>query len=280
MKHFLTLLLMALLCSCHNSDPLLLNLGDTGSDFEELMEIPATQQPPNPRKGNVDQMSKKVIKTGGIEFRSEDIEADYSKVMALLPGFGAYVGNESQETSSHEVRYHMTIRVPAAGYDSLYASIARTMPQLVNRHSNTQDVTTRYYDLETRIKNSEALEQRYLELLQKAVVIKDILEIEQNLSELRTEIEQLQGQFNYLSKQIGYSTINLSFYELLPYEYETSSRKGFGARVLSALDGGWQGFLAFLVVLASLWPLFILLPVGALVIRRWRRHRAERKKAE
>ena len=76
----------------------------------------------------------------------------------------------------------------------------------------------------------------------------EILEIEKNLSEVRTEIESLQGQFNYLSRQVNYSTINLSFYEVLPYVNDSSQRKGFGQRILSALDNGWQSFLLFLVV--------------------------------
>jgi hypothetical protein len=129
----------------------------------------------------------------------------------------------------------------------------------------------RYYDLTTRITNKKALESRYVELLKQASEIKDILDIERNLNQVRTEIEQLQGQFNYLSKQVNFSTINLSFYELLPYVYDGSQRKGFGARLLSSLNNGWQGFLSFLVGLTAIWPFILLTVVGIYMFRKLRK---------
>ena len=140
-----------------------------------------------------------------------------------------------------------------------------------NRYSNIEDVTERYYDLKARINNKKVLEKRYLEILTQASEIKDILEIEKNLNDVRTEIENFQGQFNYLSKQVTLSTINLSFYEVLPYVYDSSNRKGFGARILGAVDKGWQNFLSFLVGLTSLWPFAILIPLGIYFFRKLKR---------
>ncbi|MEP1921393.1 MAG: DUF4349 domain-containing protein, partial [Ekhidna sp.] len=92
---------------------------------------------------------------------------------------------------------------------------------------------------------------------------------------VRTDIERLEGQFNYLSKRVNFSTIHLSFYEVLPYVYDSSQRPGFGARILSALADGWQGLLSLLVGLATLWP-FVLLTVGGIFL--FRRVRKNRKK--
>lgn len=160
---------------------------------------------------------------------------------------------------------------------NIYSSLSSLAFHLDNRYSNIGDVSARYYDLETRIKNKKALEQRYIKLLEKASVIKDILEIEKNLNEVRTEIEGLQGQFNYLQKQVNLSTINLSFYEILPYVYDSSERRGLGARVLSALGNGWQGFLSFLVGITTLWPFVILFTGGIFLFRKLRRIRKQRK---
>ncbi len=239
-------------------------------------EMTALREDPSPKPPPVsEEITKKVIRTGGIEFQSEHIEEDYRRIGALLPQYKAYIENENQSKSSHRINYTLTIRVPALGYDSLYNAISNMAYRLDHRYSNIDDVTERYYDLKTRIRNKEALEQRYIELLKKATAITDLLEIERNLNQVRTEIESLQGQFNYLSKQVDLSTINVSFYEVLPYAYDPSQRKGFGARVLSALDKGWQGFLSFLVVITMLWP-FVFMVVGGLFIftivrRRWKR---------
>lgn len=255
--------------SCNNNADKIM-LGDVEDSFESIRMIPSTKQPPPNSKNTSESISQKLIKTGGLNFQSEDVEKDYQRIQELLSGFEAYIENENQSKTAQQISYELTIRVPSAKYDSLYVVLSDIAYQLDNKYSNVEDVTERYYDLKTRIKNKKALEARYVELLNKASEVKDMLEIEKNLNEVRTEIERLQGQFNYLSKQISLSTIRLTFYEELPYVYDSSQRKGFGARILSALDNGWQGFLSFLVWIATLWPFVLLVVAGIYVFRKWR----------
>jgi hypothetical protein len=278
MKNLLLILFLFVFAACQNSGEYL-DLGDADMEFEDVMEIPTTEQPtpppPSQQTNEGQERTKKIIKTGGIDFQTEDVEDDYKKIRELLPKYDAYIENENQSKTTQRITFNLTIRVPSAVYDTLYSNISTLAYRLDNRYSNVEDVTMRYYDLTTRITNKKALESRYVELLKQASDIKDILDIERNLNQVRTEIEQLQGQFNYLSKQVNFSTINLSFYQLLPYVYDGSQRKGFGARLLSSLNNGWQGFLSFLVGLTAIWP-FILLTIGGFYLfrklrRRWRK---------
>lgn len=281
MRHFLLISVLFICISCNEK-----GVTYESSESAELMHLalddgawagssaPLTKQSPQPSTVG-EEIIKKIIKTGGIDFQSEDLEKDYQKIRALLPQFKAYIENENQSKSAQRIRYDVTIRVPADIYDTLYTSISSIAFKIDRRYSNVEDVTERYYDLKTRLKNKEALEKRYLELLKQASNMQDILEIEKNLNEVRTEIERLQGQFNYLSKQINLSTISLSFYEILPYQYDSTNRKGFGARLLSALDDGWQGFLAFLVGFTTFWPFLISL-IGTIYLfrklkKKWKR---------
>ena len=121
---------------------------------------------------------------------------------------------------------------------------------------NTDDVTERYYDLQSRITNKKKLEERYQEILKKANSVRDILEVERNLNQVRTEIESLQGQFKLLSHRVNFSTVDVSFYELVPYELDQEPRPGFGTRLLNSISAGWQGFLTFMVYVLALWPLW------------------------
>ncbi|MBK6265516.1 DUF4349 domain-containing protein [Marivirga sp. S37H4] len=284
MKSSFLILALVFFTACHDardlSDSALMDLKNSSGDFDAYLEIPATEQSPvsAPDETPVpDSRTKKIIKNGGIDFQTENIEKDYQKIRNLLPKFNAYIENENQSKSAFNIQYNLTIRVPSTVYDTLFSSISALAFQLDNRYSNVEDVTERYYDLKARIKNKEALEQRYVELLKKASAIKDILEIEKNLNEVRTEIERLQGQFNYLNKQVNFSTIHLSFYEVLPYEVNSSQREGFGARILRALGSGWNGFLSFLIGLTTLWP-FVILTVGVIYLFRKLRRKWKTKK--
>ncbi|MEL6560221.1 MAG: DUF4349 domain-containing protein [Bacteroidota bacterium] len=253
-------------------------------NFEDLVEldVPATMQvkaatAPNQTLPDETPL-KKVVKTGGIRFKSDDVQSDYQQIIKLLPQYKAYVENENQTKTSYKISYSMTIRVPATAYDTLFTSIVSASGKIESKYSNVEDVTERYYDLKSRIKNKKALELRYIDLLKKAKSIKDILEIERNLNTVRTEIERLQGQFNYLSKQVSFSTIQLDFYQDLPYIYESGDPQGFGDKILNALDSGWQGFLFFLIGITTLWP-FLILFVGIIYLIKYWRRRIKKKKA-
>lgn len=279
MKYLLIITLFFLSVSCGNTSEKA-KIGYMESDsFEDLLEMPTTMQQPPPAAENTSnqRITKKVVKTGGISFESQNLETDYRKIKAILPKYNAYIENENQSKSDYRIKYSLTIRVPSTDYDTLLVSISSFADKLDHKYSNIEDVSERYYDLQTRIKNKKALETRYVELLKKAYAISDILEIERNLNSVRTDIENLQGQFNFLSKQVSLSTIQLDFYEVLPYVYESSNKKGFGARLLSALDNGWQGFLYFLVGLTSIWP-FILLAIGLIYLFRFMRKRWGKKR--
>ena len=58
------------------------------------------------------------------------------------------------------------------------------------------DVTREYIDLDARLRNAQAEEARYLEILKRATTVKDTLEGAEKLSNVRGRIEQLQGEMN------------------------------------------------------------------------------------
>ncbi len=206
------------------------------------------------------EIQKKVIKTGGLSYRVESTKEEYNRLNGLLEKYEAYISSENENKGYDRVNYNVSIKVPPQNFDPLIADITKDK-KLDNRWVNTDDVTERYYDLQSRIDNKKKLEERYLEILKQANKISDILEVERNLNQVRSEIESLQGQFKLLNHQISFSTIDVSFYQLIPYELDQEQRPGFGTRLVNSITAGWQGFLTFLVYTLALWP-FGLLAVG------------------
>lgn len=255
---------------------------NSNGNFEEVLHAPVTQQPPPPSSNTADDArsahEKKVIKTGELAFKVEDSQQTYQSVLQQMKKQGAYVENESQMTEYDRKHIRMKVRVPSEKFDSLFNGLASQATVLDERVVKIEDVTEAYYDLQSRIKNKKALEARYVDLLKKANSIKDMLEIEKNLNELRTEIESLEGRFRYLGNQVRLSTIHLNFYELLPYTYSAEVRPGFGARLKESLSKGWQVFLSFLVGMIGLWPFLLLLAEVIFGLRKWRRKRVKATK--
>jgi hypothetical protein len=256
-----------IIAACSNNESLDLPIsGNSDHTFEtmDLESVPFAKQSPPTSESELQSpdISQKLIRSGGINFRSEALEKDYEEIKGMLGGFDAYLENENQSNDNYTKRYNLSIRVPSEKYDSLLNAISKIAFRVESKYSNVDDVTERYYDLQSRIQNKKELEKRYREILSKANQVKDILEIERNLNEVRSDIEMMEGQFNYLSKQIQFSSLQVQFYEELPYELNSPKKKGFWVRIFNALENGWQIFLTVFVGLVTLWPFYL---AGALV---------------
>ncbi len=97
-----------------------------------------------------------------------------------------------------------------------------------------------------------------------------MLEIERELSTIREEIEAKQGRLQYLQSRVSMSTIHIEFYKLTS---ETGITQSYGQKMLNALKGGWDGISIFFLGLLYLWPLFLIVLVALLIIRRFIRRR-------
>lgn len=279
MKSITLAILLAVINSCGGN----YSAGDEGmavrSSKMETMDMessPAMADMPDRNQqdqsaGNVDiAQQKKQVRTGNLTFRVNDINKAYNNINASLAAHGAYIENENQYSYSNRVNYNIIIRLPADKFDAFLGFISNEAVYMENKSINVEDVTARYYDLDTRIKNKKILEQRYLELLGKSTNIRDILDVENQINNVRTEIESMEGQFNYLKKQVSLSTVHLQFYELLPYTIDEGSKRSFLDRFALAFGEGWQAFLSFLVGLVSLWPFILLSPLVVFIWRKWR----------
>jgi len=73
-----------------------------------------------------------------------------------------------------------------------------------------QDVTKQYVDQEAGLRNLRAEEKQYLVILSQARTVKDTLEVSEKLGEVRGQIDQQQGEFTALSKQIETVAISVT----------------------------------------------------------------------
>ena len=68
-------------------------------------------------------------------------------------------------------------------------------------------------EIEQCSKTKKEVEARYRELLTRATSVEEILKIEEQIGNIRTEIESAEGRLRYLSNQVQYSTLHVTFYE-------------------------------------------------------------------
>ncbi len=175
----------------------------------------------------------------------------------------------------------ITIRIPEAKYDETVAAVKKLALVVFSESSNANDVTAQYIDLNARLKAAQAEEAQYLEILKQARTVQDTLQVTAQLADVRSRIEQLQGQLRYLSDQTDYATLTVSLTEEAHVEVPTRTWKPWETfkQSLRGLVTALQVLVDVLItgavfVIGFLLPILVVLALIAWCIRAlWRRFR-------
>jgi hypothetical protein len=210
---------------------------------------------------------RKLIKTGSIEFEVDNTAKTKTSVAELVKEANGYISSEDQNNYSGATRYSQVARIPSDKLDDFIAKVEALAKKVDAKNISTQDVTEEFIDVETRLTTKKELEARYREILRQAKTVKDILEVETQLNNVRGEIESMEGRLKYLTNQTSFSTLTITFYQTISGNY------GFAYRFFSSFGNGWDNLLDFIIGLLNAWPFVIMVAVLVWLFIRWRRKR-------
>ncbi len=160
-------------------------------------------------------LQNRVIKTGSMTLRTKKgrFNEVFDQVILLARAGGGYVAASTGAASDNRlVSGTVTIRVPAKNFESVVAKL-RQLGRLTQINIDSQDVSTEFVDLESRLRHWRAQETILLNLMTKAGSIADSIAIQQQLSQIQLEIEQISGRLNYLKDQTAFSSLQVTVTE-------------------------------------------------------------------
>jgi len=260
---------------------LLNTTGYSGSDekmVSEEMEMTTPEVISSYDSGGMNQISEiqeqKIIKNANLEFETQELDKTHQTILGLASQYKGLVQSDNSGKAYDKIYRHITLRVPSENFQIVVDGISDGVAYFDRRVITRQDVTEEFVDIQARLKAKKELESRYLELLKQAKNVKEMLEIERELSQIREEIEVKEGRLKFLESRVSMSTINVSFYKTT---VETGVRVSYGAKMLNSLKGGWEGVSVFFLGILYLWPLFLLAIIIILVVRRLIKRRSKKK---
>jgi hypothetical protein len=174
---------------------------------------------------------RKILRNATVSLGVEDVGAAVQQVESIAGSAGGFVSASSvfveeppqpldgdSEPPRKTQSATVTIRVPATAYASVMNRLRGISGELDGESSTTEDVSEEFADLEARLRNLEATEARYLELLQTAKTIPDILSLQDRLNAVRLEIERIQGRINLLNDLADLASITVQLRPLAAVE--------------------------------------------------------------
>ena len=282
MKNLLPLLIVSLLFSCKEV-AMEENLDAVAYAPVEMIETPVASALVDSKSSEYDEdgvndempeksIEQKIVKSATLKFETSDLEETRAQIQKAIGENKAIIQRESEGKDGYSVYKKLTIRVPNQNFEKLVASIGKGVSFFDEKEISAEDVTAEFIDTEARLKTKRTLETRYLELLNKAGKVSEMLEIEKKLSEIREEIESKEGQLKYMQRQVSMSSVYIEFYKINPSESGVTN--SFGSKMGNALKQGFLGLSSLFLWFLEVWPFILILVALFFLIRR----RFKRKK--
>jgi len=208
-------------------------------------------------------VERKVIRNASLALLVDDVSKSTKDLTDLSTRLGGWIENQNvYEYMAGSLQGNITIRVPESKFSEALAQIKLLAVRVQNEQITSSDVSAQVVDLESRLKNEKAKEAQYVLILKNAVKISDVLEVTNALSNVRGQIEQLQGQINYLARQTSMSTISVSLTPVANAKEVTNEWKP-GLVVKES----FKNLLVSLTVLASGLIIFIIQVLPVLLLQ-------------
>ncbi len=224
----------------------------------------------------------KIVKTGTLTLEVAKLDDALAAARTAIAGLGGYVSGTDEANDGDRTRATIVYRVPAARWDDALQRLRGLATKVVSEQTNAVEVTGQVLDLDARISNLRATESALQAIMARAVKISDVLDVQQQLTAVQGQIEQLSTQKAHLEDQAALGTLTVSYG--VPVPAVTTAREGWDAgaeidRAVASLVALLQGAASFaigfaIVALPVLVVLALVLGAGWLVVRRIARGRS------
>jgi hypothetical protein len=219
-------------------------------------------------------IDRKIVKNGNMTLEVNDITAAITGVTSIANDLNGYVVSSNKWGDQDTTYGQISIRVPSDRFDEAFDRLRKLAVNVPSESTNSQDVTEQYTDLQSQLRNLEATEAQYLELLKKAEKVEDILAIQRELSNVRGQIEQVKGRIQYIDRTSDMALIDVSLQKVKPIggtAWNALETLKSAARGLVSFGKGLADVLIWLVIFSPIWVIIL---VVVLYFTRWRHRKA------
>lgn len=223
------------------------------------------------------QPQRLVIKNATLSVEVASVTDAEAQIRARAEQLGGYVVSVQTMGSDAYMSSLIVFRVPAERFEEALGGVEGLARKVLSRSVSGEDVTEEFVDLGSRLRNLEAARDRLLDLLNQATRVEDALQVNQALTDVQGQIEQIQGRMNYLSQSAAFSTISADLQPVPPpptiYEEDGWQPLRVAGEALAGLVSFGQALVNLGIVLVVWSPIWLPL----LLFVRWSWGRVARR---
>lgn len=217
--------------------------------------------PPTSEVAPSDSPNRLVIQETTLSLVVKDVTSSLSQIQSKAESLGGFLVNSHLSKPEESASGAITVRVPSDKLAEALAAFRSAGLRVIDEQINGRDVTDQYVDLDSRLATLEKTKTKFEEILNRAVTVSEILNVQREIINLQSQIDNLKGQQQYLKKSADLSkiTVYLSTDEFsLPYAPKEAWRPGVIAKLaVRALVTDLRKIAAGIIWIAVFAPLWL-----------------------
>jgi len=212
----------------------------------------------------LERSNRMIVKNSDMRLLVEDTNTAIDRTTQIVGDAGGYIVSSRvwfQDYGEHQLKYaSVTLGVPVDEFEKVLSRLRGLAIEVRDETASGSDVTDQYVDLQSQLSTLEVTRERVQSFLDDAKTIEEALRINQELSNLDAQIEQIKGRMNYLNDRSAFSTITINFEPELP-ELAPSPVQGWDPGealkdAVKVLTTAYQGIAEFVI-----WLFVVILPI-------------------
>lgn len=234
------------------------------------------------------------IRTADMKFRAQNVAQATYHIEDITRHFGGYVADTklsselqsryevpvSADSSLETMRYVVTntilLRIPARNLDTTLKSFVPLIDYLDYRNINTHDITLdELSNLLAQKRNANYSARLAKDIDNKGTKLPDVQSAELSILQQQEATDNALIQNLQFEDQVRYSTVTIQVYQRETIRQELVKREktidayepGFDRKLGSALGNGWKGLRIFILMIVTIWPLWLIGAAALVVIR-------------
>jgi len=242
-----------------------------------------------------DSLAEKIIYTVNADIQTIDFDATIEGVYNLLTTNGGFIEGSNIGGRSYAQSYNswqtfrtaqFSLRIPKDRLNAVTASLG-ALGNVMSLRSDAENVTSQFYDTQSRLNSYKIQEERLLDMLAKSENVPDMITIEERLADIRYQIETLTTTLRNWQNKVDYSTLNLHISEVeILSEISPVQQKTYWEQVSDGLGENAKGvgrffkelFKWLVVNLPVLGVLAVIAVVVIIIVKRLIRRSAKKAK--
>lgn len=160
-------------------------------------------------------ITQKIIKNYNFSIETQDFDKSLTEIEKLVSKYNGYIENSKINADNYsDYRYaNMTIRIPVKEENAFLETVNNNFI-ILSKETDTDDITGSYIDTESRIKALKIEKESLERLLAKAETVSDILIVQNQLTDVISEIERCEKTIKTYDNLVSYITIRINLSEV------------------------------------------------------------------